>query len=181
MATKTMSVEIKGQGLGLLMHRFPLEPIEALEKKSRQDQAELAAYRTPSPDGILGSLYIPGSNLQRALVAGAAYSKGRGRATLQKPVAACVEVEPEWIILTPQSYEIDSRPVVIPATKGRVIRHRPWFPEWGAQYSISYDDLMLTEEQLRRIVDDTGRNVGVLDYRPEHKGPFGRFIIVEWR
>ena len=32
----------------LLMHRYPIDPIENIEKKTREEQAELAAYRMPS-------------------------------------------------------------------------------------------------------------------------------------
>jgi len=29
-------------------------------------------------------------------------------------------------------------------------------------------------------VDDTGQRVGLLDFRPEKKGPFGRFVVTRW-
>lgn len=174
MPTNTVTCSIEGVS-PLLMHRFPLEPIEALEKKSPAEQAELAAYRTPE-----SKLYIPGVNINRALVAGATYSKGKGRATLQKPVAASVIVSPEYCVLTPQEYVVDSRPIVVPATKGRVLRHRPRLDQWRCTFEIEYDPDLLTEEQLRRVVDDTGSRVGLLDFRPERKGPFGRFSVVGW-
>ena len=175
MSTKTVGCTIRGMS-ALLMHAFPLVPIEALDKKSIAEQAELVAYRDPDT----GELYIPGVNIQRALVAGASFSKGKGRATLQKVVAACVLVAPERCSLRVKEYKVDSRPVVIPATRGRVMRHRPRLNEWKCAFSIEFDDTLLTEEQVRRVVDDTGSRVGVLDFRPETKGPFGRFIVVEW-
>jgi len=45
---------------------------------------------------------------------------------------------------------------------------------------ISYDDSILKETELRKVVDDAGSRVGLLDFRPEHKGPFGRFIVTHW-
>ena len=48
MGFKSAEVRIKGVS-ALLMHRFPLEPIEAIEKKTREEQAEIAAYRTDGP------------------------------------------------------------------------------------------------------------------------------------
>jgi len=161
------------------MNKFPLVASEAPEKKSKEEQAEFAAYRIPSDDGN-GELYLPGTAIQRALVAGAVFSKGRGRATLQKVVAACVLVTPEYIGLGTKKYAIDSRAVVVPATRGRIVRHRPLLPEWQAAFSIEYDENLLTEEQVRRVLDDTGRRVGLLDYRPAKTGPFGRFVITHW-
>jgi len=175
MATKRIAVTIKGMG-GLLMHRFPLEPVEALDKKTPAEQAEIASYRTPS-----GKLYIPGVAIQRALVNGATFSKGKGRASLQKPVAACVIVNEEYIETSPQEYTVDSRPVVIAATKGRIVRHRPRLDNWEVSFSVDFDDTLLKEDELRRVFDDTGSRVGLLDFRPEKKGPFGRFVVTSWK
>ena len=160
----------------LLMHAYPLVPIEALEKKSPEEQAEYAAYRDPDT----GQLYIPGLAIQRCLVGGATYSKGKGRASLQKPVAACVLITPERVSLGVKEFKLDARPVVIPATKGRVMRFRPRIDEWEAMFQIEFDPDLITENQLRRVVDDSGSRVGLLDFRPEKKGPFGRFVVVQW-
>jgi len=174
-------VRVKITGLSpLLMHAYPLVPVEALEKKTPEEQAELAAYRDTSPGPTQGQLYLPAAAMQRALVAGAAYSKGKGRASLQKPAAACLLIDLPYLWLRQSAYEIDVRPVVIPATKGRVLRYRPRLDRWATEFSLTFDDTLLSAKQVRQIVDDTGKNVGVLDFRPEKKGPFGRFIVDTW-
>ena len=175
--TKTVLVEISGLS-PLLMHAYPMTPIEAFEKKSAREQAEYAAYRIPNDSKML---YIPGVAMQRALVAGAAYSKGKGRASLAKPAAACLLVPDEYLSLQTREYVIDSRPAVIPATKGRIMRHRPRLDKWGVKFELHYDDTLLSAKQVRQIVDDTGSNVGILDFRPEKKGPFGRFKVILWK
>lgn len=176
MVSKIVKVEITGIS-PLLMHRFPLEPVKAVEKKSKEEQAELAVYR----DDASGNLYIPGTAIQRALIGGAAYSKGKGRASLQKPVAACVFVTPEICDLGVSEYVIDARAVVVPATKGRIVRYRPRLDSWKVYFDLEYDPELLSEDQLRQVVDDTGRRVGLLDFRPANKGPFGRFSVTQWR
>lgn len=178
--TKTITVKITGLS-PLLMHAYPLVPIESLEKKTPEVQAEHAAYRIPEGVDHAGELFIPSTALQRALVGGAAYSKGKGRASLQKPAAACLLVEDIYLLLNQTKYEIDARPVVIPATKGRIVRYRPRLDKWEAAFTLNYDDSLLSAKQVRQIVDDTGRNVGLLDFRPEKKGPFGRFIVNSWQ
>jgi hypothetical protein len=175
MATKTVKVTIKGD-TALLMHAFPMEPVEHIAKKTKEEQAELAAYRNPDSN----ELYIPGVNIQRTLVNGATYSKGKGRGSLQKSAAACILVTPERCGLGQTTYIIDSRPVVVPATKGRIIRHRPRLDTWHVTFDLEYDPDLLTEPQVRRIIEDSGKRVGLLDFRPEKKGPFGRFSIVGW-
>ncbi len=158
------------------MHRYPLVPIEGLDKMPPEEQAEHAAYRIPDTR----ELYVPGTAIQRALVGAATFSKGKGRASLQKIVAACVFVSPEYCGLGTTEYIIDSRHVTIKATGGRIVRHRPRIPVWQATFFIDYDEILLTEEQLRRVVDDTGARVGLLEFNPAHKGPFGRFSILHW-
>lgn len=174
--TSHVSVTMTGSS-PLLMHRYPLEPVEAIEKKTPAEQAEIAAYRDPDT----GNLYIPGVAVQRALVGAATYSKGKGRASLQKPVAACVLVSPERIDLGTKDYQIDSRAVVMPATRGRIVRHRPRLDSWEITFEIECDETLLTEKQLRKIVDDAGSRVGFLDFRPEKKGPYGRSVVTNWR
>lgn len=165
------------QGLSpLLMHRFPTEPIEALQKKSKEERAEIALHRMPGT----GTIYIPGMAFHRAMVNGAAYSKGKGRASLQKTVAGCVLVLDEYLILTPQTFIIDERAVVNPTTRGRIMEYRPRFDVWSVPVSAEFDENLVTEVQLRRVIDDTGKLVGLLDYRPERKGPFGRFMVKSW-
>lgn len=172
---KTIQVQIKGTA-PLLMHRFPMVPVEAMEKKTPEEQAEHAAYR----DEENQALYVPGLNVQRALVSAATFSKGKGRASLQKQVAACVFVTPERVYLGTKTFMVDSRPVVVPATKGRVVRHRPRLDAWELNFKLDYDPDLITETQLRRVMDDAGTRVGLLDFRPERKGPFGRFIVTSW-
>ena len=174
---KKLSVEVKGIS-PLLMHAFPMAQIEALEKKTPEEQAELAAYRDEQNSKYL---YIPAMAIQRGLIAAAAYSKGKGRGSLQKSVAACLLVSPERISLGVKKYALDARPVVIPATKGRVMRYRPRLDEWKITFALEYDENLLTENQLRRGVDDMGSRVGLLDFRPERKGPFGRCIVTKWQ
>lgn len=160
----------------LLQHAYPMVPVEGLEKKPPMEQAEHAAYRDPDT----GELYIPGIALQRALVGAATFSKGKGRGSLQKQVAACVFVSPERMGLGTKTFALDSRPCVIPATRGRVVRHRPRLDKWTVTFALEWDDTLLSEPQMRRVVDDCGSRVGLLDFRPEKKGPFGRFVVTGW-
>lgn len=175
MPVRTVEVTLQGK-TPLLMHRFPLEPVEAIDKKPKEEQAEIAAYR----DEETGNLYVPGVNVQRAFIGGAVYSKGKGRASLQKPAAACLMVSPANLDLGIKDYAVDSRPVVIPSTKGRVIRHRPRINDWKISFELDYDDTLLSHDQVREIVDNTCQRVGFLDFRPERKGPFGRAMVIDW-
>jgi len=36
-------------------------------------------------------------------------------------------------------------------------------------------------ETLKQIIEDGGTRVGLLDYRPQHKGWFGTFELIEFK
>lgn len=169
------TVTIEGTS-ALLMHKYPEIPIEGLDKKEPMEQAEHAAYR------ITGSkeLCIPGVAIQRALVKASSYSKGKGRASLQKIAAACLMVLPENIGLGTDKFTLDSRPVVIPATKGRIMRHRPRIDKWKGSFGLEWDETLMTEDQVKKIVEDMGKRVGLLEFRPACNGPYGRSKIIKW-
>jgi len=160
----------------LIMKRYSEVPVEGLEKKPPAEQAEIASYRIPGSK----ELYIPGQAIQRALVGAAAFSKGKGRASLQKVVAACLVVLPEYVGLNTDKYKVDSRSVVMPATHGRVMRHRPRLDTWKATFGIEWDETLMSEDQVKRIVEDMGKRVGLLEFRPSCKGPYGRSKVTKW-
>lgn len=172
---KTVELSIKGTA-PILIHAWPLVPVEHQDKLSATELCEHHVYRDP----VSRNLVFPALNVQRAIISGAAYSKGKRGSSLSKLVAAGVRVSPERCDFGVQEYAVDSRSVVIRATKGRIVRHRARLDAWGLKFSIEYDDTLLTEEQLRRCVDDTGKRVGIGDFRPECKGPFGTFMVNQW-
>jgi hypothetical protein len=170
---KTLHVKISGLS-PLLMNRFPLEPVAGMAKMTAEEQAEIAAYRMEN-----GELFIPGVNVQRALISGAKYSKGKGRSSLATVAAACLLITKEQLPLGCRKYVVDSRAVVVPATKGRIVRHRPRLDEWSLSFELEYDSDLMSRDQVEMIVRDTGRRVGLGDFRPENKGMFGRFDLIE--
>ena len=161
----------------LLMARFPMEPIEGLQKMTSEQQAEISAYRQPKTN----ELYVPGVALWSCLINGATFIKGKGRASLQKVAAACLLLEPEYLLLGTKEYTIDSRRVVNPTTRGAIISHRPRLENWKLSFNLDYDTTLLSRAEVRQIVDAAGQRVGLLSFRPACKGPFGRFQVVEWK
>jgi hypothetical protein len=155
-----------------------MEPIEAIEKKTPEEQAEISAYRVPCDSSPgKGELYIPATCLRASLVAAATYSTGKRGATLRKTADASLFVSPEYLGLGTSKFIVDARPVRIKATGGRIIRFRPRLDEWSVRFTVEYDETLMKESTIREIVDNAGKRVGVLDFRPA----FGRFIVVEWQ
>lgn len=103
-----------------------------------------------------------------------------GRRAATTDIAAAVYLSPFELPLT-GDWHVDSRAVVIPATKGRILRHRPMFDEWSVSFQVQIDNDLVSEKLVRDILEDSGKLVGLGDFRPARKGPYGRFSVVEWK
>lgn len=180
MEERFISVEIKGI-VPLLQHRYPDEDGE---KKSTRavgahteksiDEATKALYRLPD-----GKCYIPASHIEGALMKAASNFQiaGKRKKTFKDLVKSSIFVEPEALILSNQKWTIDKRAVVVPATRGRVIRCRPRFDEWGTSFKIRVTDDSFPTETLKEILDYAGKAVGIGDFRPR----YGRFIVTKFK
>ena len=185
---KTFVATIEGL-TPLLQHRFG--DAEEMEETSRKvhvkkvdprDAAEKCAYRNSD-----GHLFIPGAAIMRMLrEAGASHKQRGSRKSLKYVVPAAVLVQEDQVILRDAEgkaltkFEVDSRAVVIPSTKGRVMRHRPKLNNWHCEFTLEIDDDYLETSLIHQMLVEGGSKLGLLDYRPEKGGPFGKFSVVSW-
>jgi hypothetical protein len=97
-------------------------------------------------------------------------------------IPACVDVQGvELAIEHREPWQVDTRAVRIPSTGGRILCHRPSFNDWRISFTVSVDTSMMTVKLLREIIDAAGKRIGLGDFRPSCKGPFGKFVVVAWK
>lgn len=147
-------------------------------KGSPREQAEPKLYTDSK-----GRPVLPGVNLMAALVeAGRFIKSGRSKLSTTKSslVPAGLAVEEIELPITPRKWEVDSRPVVVPATGGRIMCHRPRFDAWKVSMTLTIDESLFSERLVRELVDIAGKRIGVGDFRPSRRGPFGRFEVLKW-
>ena len=170
----------------LLMHRFSEEDeaqvqrgtSHAVTRPAPPEAAERAAYRMNGPGT---NLYIPARAMLAAIRRAAGLHK-IGRRSASSIVAASVFVQPEQIDLGTKKYALDSQSVVIRATKGRVMRHRPRLDNWKAAFTLVYNEALIQEPAfLKAILEDAGARVGILDFRPVSGGSYGTFAVTGWK
>src|SRR5262249_1189375 len=81
--------------------------------------------------------------------------------------------------------EIGSIPVFCHAngkrrTASRVIRTYPIVNKWRANISLHVVDDVVTEEVLRRYLEEVGSTIGIGRFRPENSGMNGRFLVKDF-
>lgn len=190
---KTISITIRGI-TPLLQNRFTEAAEQAVSnagkrtlnghKGTPREQAEPKCYRDRDSRFI-----IPGPNIFRAIIDAGKFSKsGRSKLTTQKSsmVPSFASLDNLECLLTDhedrplKDFEVDSRAVVIPSTGGRIMAHRPRFDEWQTRFTLLLDTSECDERLMRCIVDDAGSKIGLGDFRPDRKGPFGKFTVIHW-
>lgn len=188
---KTFTVTIVGN-TSLLQHRFG-EAAEgdaskgtrrnvAAKQLTPREQAAQVEYRNDD-----GTFWLPGASVSRLLrEAGGGHKLKGSRKSAKYVIAGAVFVREDRVTVldaegTPAAaYEVDSRPVVIPATKGRVMRHRPRFDSWSATFTLAVNDDIIDPAFVHQLLTEGGVSVGIGDFRPEKGGPFGTFRVTKW-
>lgn len=182
---KTIEVEIRGT-TPLLIQRFSEDSEQAkstrrmmMSARDPRAEATKAAYIAPN-----GTFYFSAFSIPNAMGNAGSNHKMRGsRKSLRFVVPSAVRMTTDAITILngngpAKDFEVDSRPVTIPATKGRIMRYRPRFDCWGAKFSFILDDSALSVEDAQQLLTEAGTQIGIGDFRPEKRGPFGCFRVV---
>ena len=164
MDTSILEITIKGR-TPLLCNRFGDEQQQGATtghrssittaKDNVRDEAAGRLYVTEE-----GTPFIPGTNILRCIIDAGKYHKiGRAKVTTQKSSLIPAAVAINTIVVPIQSeggWKVDTRPVRIPATGGRILRHRPCFDDWSLTFVVELDTTIISEPIFRAIVDDAG-------------------------
>lgn len=173
----------------LICNRFTDEAMESAtsgnrvssvgDKGTPLEQAEKKLYI-----GHDGKPMIPNPNMFRCIIdAGKYFKTGKTKVTTLKSslIPACLTVEEiEIPIQNKEPWRVDTRAVRIPSTGGRIATHRPMFDDWELSFTLELDEDVMSERMLREIVDAAGKRIGLGDFRPDCKGPFGKFVVTHW-
>lgn len=185
---KTVRVTIEGV-TPLLMHKFT--DADAMKASSGNNAVMVGDRGTPQEvsEAALytdeeGTPIIPQPNLLRCIIdAGKFFKAGKSKVTTMKTslIPACVFMDlAHFDLLHEDPWRVDTRPVRIPSTGGRILRHRPCFEDWRIEFEFELDETIIGVKLMREIVDTAGQRIGLGDFRPDCKGPFGRFKVTRW-
>jgi len=170
-----------------------MKSISGKRKKTDADLDELARIEwlaglylgTYEVDGVkYATTTIPSHVLESAFIAGAKKSKRGVQAKsglfVDQQAILDFDGKPEGHLAQEalqaaleELYASDDYHLTVGVRVGtsKVMRTRPMFSGWSATTEVEYDDSILTFSDVKEIIEDSGRLVGVGDWRPK----FGRF------
>jgi len=182
---RTISFTLKGT-TPLLMNNPASMLIPApklkLGKAEHIPEEDVKSTRYLLPDG---NFCVPAVAVRASLLNGAIGIKFGKRSAISIMSAAIELADPEFPMVDENkeqilgtNYSIDIRRVVVVKAGIARVRARIELP-WNVQCSFSYEPEWLSVEQIVTIANRAGRIAGLLDYRPNKKGWFGKYQIVE--
>lgn len=184
---KTIECEIRGTS-PLLIHKFSEEAEQSKatrriksQNRDPREEAQRNAYQAPDGTYYFSAFAIPGTIGN----AGSGHKSTGSRKSLRWIVPSAVRMTVDAVTILngggpARTFEVDSRPVTIPATKGRIMRHRPRFDNWGARFDLVVNDHLLSTEVVHQLLNEAGEGIGIGDFRPEKRGPFGTFRVTKF-
>lgn len=164
----------------LLMHspEAMLEARPAGPKARRiptpEEEAEKGAYRDEE-----GFLYLPSEAFRASIIHGAG-GRRIGKTAARTVVAGSVFTVPQrTLLLDPASgerlrdYRVHVARVVV--QRSSILRARPEIERWGCVLELEVDLDFTNAWQVEELLNIAGRISGVGDFRPEKRGPHGRY------
>lgn len=182
---KSVGVTLRGLPPGIIFQGKGLMDVDAADagkkKKARppEEEAKLRAHWMGS--GASRQLCIPWVMVYQSICTAAGSFKFRGQKTMTTVVAATISCESDNIPLGTSDFEVYEEYVRIPPRTGVMVKiGRPRLRDWTATMKLMVDDEMYAAENLREIIAHAGKLVGIGAWRPQLKGPYGRFEVTEF-
>ena len=186
----------------LLMNRMTAETLEGIRRKTKKpktqqrpekprDEAEPKVYVTEK-----GAPYWPVENLFSCWVGAGQFVRLDGKRqvstakatvlpaflTIEDPIILLVEnpsdPEQEW---RPAEWEVDMRQGRNPNGGEAVCLVRPRFDKWGFRISVLVDTNEVGINIAREVIEQGGKRMGIGDFRPQRKGQFGKYQLIQWQ
>lgn len=190
-----MQVEVKIVGLKpLLQARFTdaaglglsetTRKAKVETRKTPRDVAEALTYKNDK-----GEHWHPGSAIASSTTEAASYHKMKStRKSMKAVVPGAVQILEEEIALRDpetwkpiKAFEVDSRRIVNQKTRGAQMAHRPRHDKWGMRFTMEIDPEMIDESFVQQLLQEAGKRVGIGCFRPQNRGPYGKFRVTEWK
>lgn len=197
---QSVIVTLRGlPGSPLVIHAFS-EKAKAEIRAKQQKKVKRAKEERKPEDEFLAARYVDGKGrecapvtaLKKAIITAASAFDGLTKVALRQAifVAPTVDRASQFVPIEIPSANGKGSPAVAvmredPVTIGmgtRALTYRPEYAEWQLRITIDYNPRLVSEDQLRGLVEQAGWGVGICEGRPEKTSAlgWGRFEIQTW-
>lgn len=181
----------------LMMDKMSDETLEGLatgvrppevKDKPAEEKAAAKIYRDDD-----GTIALPAEMLMGALVfAGQKVKNGKKQISTAKTTTLFELLTLQNVSLPLHNGQADAKgdlPWIVDKRKGignqaktptAVCIIRPKFPHWEFDCEIMYDEKRVNGDVVRQLFNTAGSSEGLGSFRPNKKGPFGRFEVTKW-
>ena len=139
-----------------------------------EEEAEKGAYRDSN-----GFLYLPSAAFKASLMHGSGGRRIGTTAARTVLAGAVFTTEPNTYLIDPESgaglrkYRVHVARVVV--QRSSILRAHPEIEPWACVLELEVDLDFTNPRQVEELLNIAGRISGVGDYRPERRGPHGRY------
>lgn len=153
-----------------------------IKEMTYEQRADMVRYH-----GLNGELGFPTDNLFSAIVYAGRFVKFDGKRSISNATKSMVpgflRIKGEFLAFRDQrreSWTVDKRRGVNPATKGAMCIVRPRFPQWEVDVVVEVNHRGgIKLEHVRQLFETAGRESGIGAHR--FTGSFGRFEVTNWK
>lgn len=179
---RRMQVEIKGIS-PLIIHRFGAKAIKEMEDK-KLGKAKNAKHAITNPKkefedakhvSAEGWEGFPVGGIKKCIVRGA---KAVGLTMTDVKAGLFIEADCPETNLFRINGESRLRTDHVRVNNGAPdIRYRPEYVNWTATLTVTFNEGLISKDQVLQAIFAGGYGTGIGDWRPERGGDFGRFTI----
>ena len=185
-------LEIKCKLVGvspILMNPMTETTLEELRTKVRAKKPTDRPAKEEAAEKLYknekGEIGVPALNLYSALMeAGRDVKNGKkGISTIESSsLPSFLWIDQEFLPFAKDEQEwlTDIRRGVLQKDKIAVCIVRPKFMKWSLNLTLQMDETICAESVARDVFKIAGNKIGLCDFRPSCRGPFGRFKIETW-
>lgn len=182
---QTYKVTLKSKTPYSQGRHFDKDDVPALEKES-PDAYERRTWRNRIHKDTDGNVFIPPMALKNCLAEAAKFLSiqvpGKGKATYTKHFEAGIMVM-DPIEIGIKADDVPGESLFVPAdgkrgSGRRVTRVFPLITKWEGSTLVHVIDETITEDVLRKHLQEAGNLIGMGRFRPRNNGYYGRFSLV---
>lgn len=186
-----VKVTLSSKGQGILMNPMTddlLDELAGVKSKAVSDKdTSLEARAAKKVIRENGKVGLPVTYILAALInAGRSVKKGKDKISTATSTTLYefLEIVDPFLAFDDQNIQhvVDKRRGVLnnAGKSVAVAIIRPLFKQWSVTFTIVIDTAITSESVTKELFEVAGSKVGVGDFRPWKKGPFGMFSVTGW-